>query len=56
MGIVSKNKRNVKSKKTAKKKSSRYFEIPDLSNDPYILKKNEAAKAMLRKAGILSKD
>jgi len=53
-GVVKKKK--VKAKKAVKKKTVKYSKLPDLSNDPYFVKKAEEAKAMLRESGILLKD
>jgi len=51
MGVMIKNKRKVKSKKAARKKATRYSDLPDLSNDPYFVKKAEEAKEFLREHG-----
>jgi len=49
-------KRKVKAKKAPNKKAVRYSNLPDLSNDPYFVKKAEEAEAMLRESGIFLKD
>jgi hypothetical protein len=53
MPVVARNKKTVKSGKVFKKKATRFVDMPDLSKDPYILKKNEKAKEMLRQSGLL---
>ena len=50
-------KKAVKSKKAVKKKVSKEDDdIPDLSNDPYFVKKAEDAKAMLIRMGTIFED
>jgi len=50
---VIKKKKAIKAKKPARKKTSKYSDLPDLSNDPYFVKKAEKSKEMLIKAGLL---
>ena len=53
METMIKKKKAIKAKKPAKKKASKYSNLPDLSNDPYFVKKAEKSKEMLIKAGLL---
>ena len=50
--IIKKNKRN-RSKKSSGKKAMKYSNLPDLSKDPYFVKKAENAKELLKRSGIL---
>ncbi len=56
MAVIVKNKKVSKAKKPVKKRSNKYSELPDLSKDPYFVKKAEDARAMLAKSGIILKD
>jgi hypothetical protein len=56
MPAIVKNNKVSKAKKPAKKRSAKYSELPDLSNDPYFVKKAESARATLAKSGIILKD
>lgn len=52
MGVTVKKNRKIKAKrKPIKKKAVRYSNLPDLSNDPYFVKKAEEAKELLQKYG-----
>jgi hypothetical protein len=53
MGLAIKNNKKRKAQKPARKKSVRYSNLPDLSNDPYFVKKAESAKELLKKSGLL---
>jgi hypothetical protein len=53
MGEIVKNKKVRKGTKPAKKGSTKYSDLPDLSKDPYFVKKAEDAHVLLVKTGIL---
>ncbi len=53
METVIKKKKTIKAKEPARKKASKYSDLPDLSNDPYFVKKAEKSKELLVKAGLL---
>ena len=47
MNTTSKKTQKVKASKTFKKKKVAYSDLPDLSKDPFFVKKNEDAKKFL---------
>ncbi len=51
--VVIRKKKAITAKKPAKKKASKYSDLPDLSNDPYFVKKAQKSKEMLIKSGLL---
>ena len=53
MGAVTRKKKARKAQKAIRKKVPKYSDLPDLSNDPYFVKKAEKAKALLLKSGLL---
>ena len=50
---ISIKKKPAKRKRAADKKASKAFKMPDLSNDPYFVRKAEEAKADLIKSGLV---
>jgi hypothetical protein len=49
-------KKKAKAKRVFKKKAVKYSDLPDLSNDPYFVKKGEEAMEMLRESGLIRED
>jgi hypothetical protein len=46
-------KKRAKPKKAVKKRAFKDDDIPDLSNDPYFVKKDEETRAFLKSTGIV---
>lgn len=53
MAVVTKNNKKIRSKKPSRKRAVKYSNLPDLSKDPYFVKKAESAKELLKRSGIL---